>query len=48
MGYPKSFGMIGTSDEKKRIAYLYFYDFDLDVGEANMAQFVKDYFDYEF
>ena len=48
MGYPKSFGMIGTSDEKKRIAYLYFYDFDLDVGEANMAQFVKNYFDYEF
>ena len=48
MDYPKSFGMIGTSDEKKRIAYLYFYDFDLDVGEANMEQFVKTYFDYEF
>ena len=42
MGYPKSFGMIGTSDEKKRIAYLYFYDFDLDVGEENMEQFVKN------
>lgn len=48
MGYPKSFGLIGTSDEKKRIAYLYFYDFDLDVGEDSMEQFVKRYFDYEF
>lgn len=48
MAYPKSFGMIGTSDEKKRIAYLYFYDTDLDVGEANMEQFIKKYFDYQF
>lgn len=48
MGYHKSFGLIGSSNEKKRIAYLYFYDFDLDVGEDNMEQFVKQYFDYEF
>ncbi|KGR76095.1 hypothetical protein [Ureibacillus sinduriensis] len=48
LGYPKSFGMIGTSDEKNRIAYLYFYDFDLDVGNDNMEQFVKQHFDYEF
>lgn len=47
--YPKSFGMIGTSDEKKSIAYLYFYDGDLDyIGERNdrhpMADFVREYF----
>ena len=52
-GYPKSFGMIGTSDEHQRIAYLYFYDSDLDkIGESddrnNMSKFVKSYFDYDF
>lgn len=51
--FPKSFGMIGTSEEKKSIAYLYFYDFDLDyIGEKNerdpMANFVKKYFEYDF
>ncbi|WFD08773.1 hypothetical protein [Tepidibacter hydrothermalis] len=51
--YPKSFGMIGTSEEKKSIAYLYFYDFDLDcIGredeEHSMADFVNNYFDYNF
>ncbi|WP_252504761.1 hypothetical protein [Sporosarcina sp. Marseille-Q4943] len=52
-GYPKSFGMIGTSDEHQRIAYLYFYDSDLDkIGEPDdrnrMSRFVKSYFDYDF
>lgn len=51
--YPKSFGMIGTSDEKRSIAYLYFYDFDLDyIGNKDekspMADFVKKYFKYDF
>lgn len=51
--FPKSFGMIGTSDEKKSIAYLYFYDEDIDyIGEENdkhpMANFVKEYFEYGF
>ncbi|GAA0076753.1 hypothetical protein UT300005_11310 [Clostridium sp. CTA-5] len=51
--FPKSFGMIGTSDEKKSIAYLYFYDSDLDfIGEKDdkspMANFVKRYFKYNF
>ncbi|MTI71875.1 MAG: hypothetical protein FH751_16625 [Firmicutes bacterium] len=51
--FPKSFGMIGTSEEKKSIAYLYFYDMDLDyIGEKNdrypMANFVKKYFQYDF
>lgn len=51
--FPKSFGMIGTSEEKKSIAYLYFYDMDLDyIAEKDdkypMADFVKDYFQYDF
>lgn len=51
--FPKSFGMIGTSEEKKSIAYLYFHDLDLDcIGGADeehpMADFVKNYFDYDF
>jgi hypothetical protein len=51
--FPKSFGLIGTSDEKKSISYLYFYDVDLDyIGERNekspMANFVNEYFDYDF
>ena len=51
--FPKSFGMIGTSEEKKSIAYLYFYDTDLDyIGEKDdkypMANFVKEYFKYDF
>ena len=51
--YPKSFGMIGISEKKKSIAYLYFYDSDLDyIGDGNeknpMSNFVKDYFHYKF
>ena len=51
--YPKSFGIIGTSDDKNSIAYLYFYDFDLDyIGKEDkdfsMANFVKEYFKYDF
>lgn len=51
--FPKSFGMIGTSEKKNSIAYLYFYDTDLDlIGEKNdknpMADFVKHYFNYDF
>ena len=51
--FPKSFGMIGTSDEKQRIAYLYYYDSDLntigDHDDSNcMATFVKRYFNYHF
>jgi hypothetical protein len=51
--YPKSFGMIGTSDEKKSIAYLYFYDYDLDyTGDIDekspMSNFVKENFKQDF
>lgn len=53
LGYPKSFGMIATSDEKKSIAYLYFYDSDLDyIGKKDekdsMTNFVKSNFKYDF
>jgi hypothetical protein len=51
--YPKYFGMIATSDEKKSISYLYFYDHELDyIGEKDekrpMANFVNKYFRYDF
>lgn len=50
--YPKSFGMIGVSAEKKSIAYLYFYDYDLDYirkdKDSPMANFVKENFKYDF
>ena len=51
--FPKFFGMIGISEENKSIAYLYFYDEDLDyIGEENeenpMANFVKEHFKYNF
>lgn len=50
--YPKSFGMIGISEEEKSIAYLYFLDLDLDYIEEDnenpMAVFVKKNFKYDF
>ena len=51
--FPKSFGLIGISEEKKSIAYLYFYDEDLDyIREENeknpMSNFIKEYFKYDF
>ena len=51
--YPRAFGMIGTSDEKTSVAYLYFYDQDLDYiseeGENEpMKDFVQQYFEYEW
>lgn len=52
-GYPKTFGMVGTSDEKNSIAYLYFQDLDLDyIGSKDqddpMADFVKQHFKHNF
>ena len=51
--FPSQFGIIGTSDEKHSIAYLYFYDFELDsIGykddEHPMQDFVESYFKYDF
>lgn len=50
--YPKSFGIIGTSDEKKSIVYLYFYDEDLDYIEEDnkgtMSNFVKKFFKFDY
>lgn len=51
--FPKSFGIIGVSEDKKSIAYLYFYDSDLDyIGDEDekdpMANFISKYFKYRF
>ncbi len=51
--FPKSFGIIGVSEDKKSIAYLYFYDSDLDyIGDEDeknpMANFIREYFKYKF
>ena len=51
--FPKSFGMIGTSDEKRSIAYLYYFDSEQDsisYGSeiSPMADLVKTYFRYDF
>ncbi|MPN09725.1 hypothetical protein SDC9_157017 [bioreactor metagenome] len=44
--------MIGISDEEKSIAYLYFYDYDLDYirkdKDSPMADFVNENFKYDF
>ncbi len=49
--YPKSFGMIGTSDSQNSIVYLYYYDLDLDYIDSTddqpMATFVSDNFDID-
>ena len=52
--YPKNFGMVGISDEKQEIAYLWIYDPDLDyICEANenelkgMHEFIEAHFSLE-
>lgn len=43
--YPKEFGMVGYSDLKKQVAFLFFYDDDLGrVGK--MEEFVKNEFKF--
>lgn len=49
--YPKDFMMIGFSDEKKSLVYLYFYDENLDYISSeeepkSMEEFVQEYFDF--
>ena len=46
--FARDFGIIGTSDEKNSIAYLYFYDYELDSINEPMEDFVKTYFRYDF
>jgi hypothetical protein len=50
--YPHYFGIIGTSDESRSIAWLYFYDQDLDIisedPEGSMADFVTRNFPYDW
>jgi hypothetical protein len=51
----KSFAFIGVNDDENRIAYCYFYDFDLDTfGSINnysseqemITDFINEYFDW--
>ena len=49
----KSFGFIGTDEDKNRIAYCYFYNIDLDTfGSVNISEqemitdFINDFFDW--
>lgn len=52
--YPNSFGMVATSDENCSIAYMYFWDLEIDyVGKKGkekpkMQEFVQEYFRYEW
>lgn len=45
--YPKFFGLIGMSDEKNSIAYLYYCDSELDYID-NIEEFVEEHFCYDF
>lgn len=44
--FPKSFGMIGQSDEQKKIVFLFYADPGLD-GSASLSEFVELYFNWE-
>ncbi|MCL2634736.1 MAG: hypothetical protein FWD34_09520 [Oscillospiraceae bacterium] len=46
--YPKEIGFIATSDEKNSIAYLYFYDFDIDLISRSMEEFIVRNFKYDW
>jgi hypothetical protein len=51
--YPKSFGMIGVSDEKNIIIYMYFYSNSLDYisndkDKTTMSEFLDEYFVYDW
>ena len=45
--YPGDFGMIANSDEQQTIAYLYFYNFNLDEVES-MTDFVHRYYSFRW
>lgn len=47
--YPNWFGMIGYSDSKKKICYLYYYDIELDSvpNESKMIEFVMGSFKFD-
>ena len=51
--YPHNIGFIATSDKKNSVAYLYFYDQDLDIiskdnKKGSMEKFIKNYFEYDW
>lgn len=46
--YPKDFRMIAFNDTENRIAYLDFYDSDLDCIDEDMEKFIDKNFNYNF
>ncbi len=40
--YPKKLVFVGYSDEKQEIAYVYYYNFDLDVINTSFGEFLKE------
>ena len=49
--YPKNFGMVGVSDEKCEIAYLWIYDVDLDYiceADENEIKAMSEFMEYHF
>ena len=40
--YPKKLVFVGFSDEKQEIAYVYYYNFDLDVINTSFSEFLKE------
>lgn len=49
--FPKNFGMIGVSDEKLEIAYLWVYDQDLDYiceTDENEVKAMNEFIEYHF
>ena len=40
--YPKNLIFVGCSDEKQEIAYVYYYNFDLDVINTSFGEFLKE------
>ncbi len=40
--YPKKLVLVGFSDQKQEIAYVYYYDFDLDVIDTSFGEFLKE------
>ena len=45
--YPKQWGAIAMSDEKKKIAYLYHHSTELDIIR-NVPEYIKRYFRYDW
>ena len=40
--YPKKLVFVGFSDKKQEIAYVYYYNFDLDFIDTSFGEFLKE------